>query len=77
MRLWIPEETFVDNEQQFMNMLVGKIEAILSQEPVDICESHLPSCQYIGIPTQGSDPTHGSVIKVMKDNDVALRQCPF
>ena len=36
MRLWIPEETFVENDQQFMDMLVGKIEAILDGEPVDI-----------------------------------------
>ncbi len=36
MRLWMPDETFVDNDQQFMDMLVGKIEAIMEQEPVDI-----------------------------------------
>ena len=36
MRLWMPDETFVDNDQQFMDMLVGKIEAILANEPVDI-----------------------------------------
>jgi hypothetical protein len=36
MRLWMPDETFVDNDQQFMDMLVGKIEAILEGEPVDI-----------------------------------------
>ena len=36
MRLWMPDETFVDNDQQFMDMLVGKIEAIMEAEPVDI-----------------------------------------
>ena len=36
MRLWMPDETFVDNDQEFMDMLVGKIEAILDGEPVDI-----------------------------------------
>lgn len=36
MRLWIEEEVFVDDEQQFMDMLVEKIVAILSREPVDI-----------------------------------------
>ncbi len=36
MRLWIPEETFVDNDQQFMEMFVSKIEAILDGEPIDI-----------------------------------------
>lgn len=36
MRLWMPDETFVDNNQQFMEMLVGKIESIMDNEPVDI-----------------------------------------
>ncbi|MCX6219895.1 MAG: DUF1080 domain-containing protein [Bacteroidia bacterium] len=36
MRLWMPAETFVDDDQQFMDMLVGKIEAIMDAEPVDI-----------------------------------------
>ncbi len=36
LRLWMPDETFVDNDQQFMDMLVGKIEAIMGAEPVDI-----------------------------------------
>jgi hypothetical protein len=36
MRLWMPEETFIDNDQQFMDMLVGKIESIMEGEPVDI-----------------------------------------
>ena len=36
MRLWLENEVFVENEEQFMEMLVEKILAILSQEPVDI-----------------------------------------
>ena len=36
MRLWIKDEVVVEDEEQFMDMLVEKIEAILSQEPVDI-----------------------------------------
>jgi hypothetical protein len=36
MRLWIPSETFVDDEQTFMDELVSKIENIVSQEPIDI-----------------------------------------
>ena len=36
LRLWMPDETFVDNDQEFMDMLVGKIEAIMDGEPVDI-----------------------------------------
>jgi hypothetical protein len=36
MRLWMPDETFVVNDQQFMEMLVQKIESIMDNEPVDI-----------------------------------------
>ena len=36
LRLWMPDETFVDNDQEFMDMLTGKIEAIMDGEPVDI-----------------------------------------
>ncbi len=36
LRLWMPDETFVDDDQQFMDMLVGKIESIMEGEPVDI-----------------------------------------
>lgn len=35
-RIWIKEEVWVDDKHQFMDQLVGKIEAIFSQEPVDI-----------------------------------------
>jgi hypothetical protein len=35
-RIWIPEEVWVDDKQEFMEQLVQKIEAIFSQEPVDI-----------------------------------------
>jgi hypothetical protein len=36
LRIWLPDETFIENDQQFMEMLVGKIEAILDGEPVDL-----------------------------------------
>jgi hypothetical protein len=36
MRLWIPREVHVDDEQQFMDMLVRKTVGILSSEPIDV-----------------------------------------
>jgi hypothetical protein len=36
MRLWIPEETFVDDEQQFMDMLVERAVNIITNEPIHI-----------------------------------------
>ncbi len=73
-RIWIPEEVFVDDKQQFMEMLVGKIESIFSQEPVDI---------YVN-PTVLPDELMGEydelwtkermerVVKVLADNGIAL-----
>jgi hypothetical protein len=34
-RLWIPSETWIDNEQQYMDMIVDRICSVL-QEPMDI-----------------------------------------
>ena len=36
MRLWMPDEVYVDDEQQFMDMYVDKIVEIISSEPIDI-----------------------------------------
>ncbi len=36
MRLWIPEETFVDDKQQFMDMLVERACGIFNSEPIQI-----------------------------------------
>jgi hypothetical protein len=74
MRLWIPEETFIDNDQQFMNMLVEKIEAILSKEPVDIYvnPTFLPQPLMSKYDELWTPERMDRVIKVLKDNDVAL-----
>ncbi|MBN1815902.1 MAG: hypothetical protein JW828_00990 [Sedimentisphaerales bacterium] len=36
MRLWVPNEVFVDDKQQFMDMLVERTVWILENEPIDI-----------------------------------------
>ncbi|OHB79704.1 MAG: hypothetical protein A2Z25_03135, partial [Planctomycetes bacterium RBG_16_55_9] len=36
MRLWMPNEVHVDDKQQFMEMLVGKIVTIMNDEPINI-----------------------------------------
>jgi hypothetical protein len=73
-RIWIKEEVWVDDKQQFMDQMVGKIEAIMSQEPVDI---------YVN-PTVLPDvlmPEHAQlwtpermerVIRVLADHGIAL-----
>jgi hypothetical protein len=74
MRLWMPEETFVDNEQQFMDMLVGKIEAELSQEPVDVYvnPTYLPEVLARDYDRLWTQERMERVIRVLVDNDVAL-----
>ena len=74
MRLWMPDETFVDNEQQFMDMLVGKIEAILGAEPVDIHvnPTFLPAKLAPDYDRLWTTERMDRVIKALKNNDVAL-----
>ena len=74
LRLWIPEETFVDDEQQFMDMLVGKLEAELSQEPVDVYvnPTYLPEIIASHYDRLWTSERMDRVIKVLVENDVAL-----
>ncbi len=73
-RIWIPEEVWVDDKQQFMDQMVGKIEAIFSQEPVDIYVN--PTV----LPAELMDEHNelwtkdriSRVIKVLGDNNIAL-----
>jgi len=73
-RIWIPEEVWVEDKQAFMEMLVGKIEAIFSQEPVDIYVNPtvLPAelePEYDELWTQERKQR---VINVLAENGVAL-----
>lgn len=74
MRLWIPEETFVENEQQFMDMLVTKIEAILRQEPVDIHvnPTFLPPAIENKYDELWTEQRMDRVIRALTENNVAL-----
>lgn len=36
MRLWIPEEVFIDDKDDFMDQLVDKIVGVMQNEPIDI-----------------------------------------
>lgn len=74
MRLWIPEEAFVEDEQQFMDELVGKIESVLSQEPVDIHvnPTFLPAVIADKYDELWTDARIDRFVKVLADNNVAL-----
>ncbi len=74
LRLWIPDETFVDNDQKFMDMLVGKIEAIMEQEPVDIYvnPSFLPAQLAPRYDELWTKDRIDRVVSVLLKNQVAL-----
>ncbi|MGQ8335203.1 family 16 glycoside hydrolase [Sunxiuqinia sp. A32] len=74
MRLWIPEEVFVKNEQDFMEQLVGKIENILSKEPVDIHvnPTYLPEVLAAKYDELWTDERIDRFVNVLAKNKVAL-----
>jgi hypothetical protein len=73
-RIWMPEEVWVEDKQQFMDQLVEKIEAIFSQEPVDIYVNPtvLPKViadEYDALWTQSRKQR---VVDVLAQNGIAL-----
>jgi len=73
-RIWIPEEVWVDDKQQFMDDLVAKIEAIFSQEPVDIYVNPtvLPASLMEEYDQLWTKERMAKVVKVLADNQIAL-----
>lgn len=73
-RIWIPEEVWVDDKQQFMDDLVEKIEAIFSQEPVDIYVNPtvLPAQLMEEYDLLWTKERMAKVVKVLADNGIAL-----
>jgi hypothetical protein len=73
-RIWMPEEVWVEDEQQFMEQLVGKIEAIFSQEPVDIYVNPtvLPDVLADDYDALWTKERKQRVINVLAENDIAL-----
>ncbi|HZL08961.1 MAG TPA: family 16 glycoside hydrolase [Prolixibacteraceae bacterium] len=74
MRLWIPEESFVDDEQQFMEELVSKIENVVSKEPIDIHvnPTYLPAVIADKYDELWTDARIDRFVKVLAENQVAL-----
>jgi hypothetical protein len=73
-RIWIPNEVWVDDKQQFMEQLVSKIEAIFSQEPVDIYVNPtvLPDVLMPEYEKLWTKERMERVVKVLADNNIAL-----
>jgi len=73
-RLWMPDEVQVDDEQAFMEMLVGKIETIFSEEPVDIYvnPTFLPACIAEKYDALWTEERMDRVVAVLAENGVAM-----
>lgn len=73
MRLWIPEETFVEDPEAFMDELVNQIEKIL-QEPIDIYvnPTYLPAPIADRYEELWTDERIERVITALVENNVAL-----
>ncbi len=74
MRLWMPNEVHVDDEQQFMDMLVRRAVGILSSEPVDIYvnPTFLPAVIADKYDELWTEERMAKVIAAAVANDVAI-----
>lgn len=74
MRLWMRNEVVIEGEEQFMDMLVGKIETIVSKEPIDIYvnPTFLPAELDAKYDSLWTEERMDRVISVLADHEVAL-----
>jgi histidinol phosphatase-like PHP family hydrolase len=73
-RIWIPNETWIEDEEQFMDYLVNTLVTILNTEPIDIYvnSTYLPD-QMAGRYDKFWTPERmNKVIKAAKDNNIAI-----
>lgn len=73
-RIWLADEVWVDDKQEFMEQLVSKIEAIFSHEPVDIYVNPmvLPAVLMPEYDLLWTKERIERVIKVLANNGIAL-----
>lgn len=74
MRLWIPDEVFVEDKQPFMDMLVERTVWILENEPIDIYvnPTFLPAVLADEYDALWTDERMDRVIAAAVTNDVAI-----
>jgi len=73
-RIWIPTETWIDNEEDFMNYLVNTIVKILSTEPINmyVNPTYLPAQMADRYDSFWTDERMDRVIKAAKDHNIAI-----
>jgi histidinol phosphatase-like PHP family hydrolase len=73
-RIWIKEETWIDDEQEFMDYLVNTIVKIISTEPINmyVNSTYLPAQMADRYDFFWTDERMDKVIKAAKDHNVAV-----
>lgn len=73
-RIWIPSETWIDNEEDFMNYLVNTIVRILIEEPVNIYvnPTFLPAQMSDRYDSFWTEARMDRVIEAAKENNIAI-----
>lgn len=74
MRLWMPEEVFVDDKDDFMEQLVAKIVEVIENEPVDIYvnSTYLPDILQAEYDALWTAARMDKVIQAAVENHVAI-----
>jgi len=74
MRLWMPEEVFVDDKDDFMEQLVAKIVEVMEKEPIDIYvnSTFLPDVLQADYDALWTEERMDKVIHAAVKNDIAI-----
>jgi hypothetical protein len=73
-RIWLKDETFIDNEESFMDYLVGIIEKIINEEPINVYvnSTFLPAQMADRYDHFWTAERMDRVIRAAKENNVAI-----
>ncbi len=74
MRLWMPEEVFVDDKDDFMEQLVAKIVEVMEKEPIDIYvnSTFLPDVLQADYHALWTEERMDKVIHAAAKNNIAI-----
>ena len=74
MRLWMPEEVFVDDKDDFMDQLVEKIVGVMTNEPIDLYvnSTFLPDTLQPEYDALWTEARMDKVINAAVSNDIAI-----
>lgn len=74
MRLWMPEEVFVDDKDDFMDQLVDQIVGVMTNEPIDLYvnSTYLPDILQPDYDALWTDERMDKVIAAAVSNNIAI-----